>query len=251
MRAFVIFSGFVAGVFLFAGISGCTTQPASDAGFIAGSHFTNTPRRAQFLQRAWISPRLENIPFQQQYDAIYIARVNTSYLQKQSWWQSQNGRGALHQLETDTEALATHLRRQLSSEIVHYPGNHYRIAAVPGPRTLVIELAIVELVPSKAFWNTGAAAAGFVVPGAAALSTLGAGSIAIEGRLRDGGTGEVIAMFADRRQDQVAPINLRGMTWYGGSKKNIDAWAREGAEFLNLPPGQIIHRKSRLTLKPW
>ncbi len=248
MKNHPILLGFATGALL---LAGCATKPAPNTGFVAGSQLSGNPKHAKFLQRTWVSPKCAHASFQQHFDAIYVASVNTSYLEQQSWWKNQNSREAMHLLQADTEKLAVHMRRQFTQELVNYPGNHYRIATAPGPRTLVVELAIVELVPSKAFWNTGATAAGFVVPGASMLGALGSGSIAMEGRLKDGATGEVIAMFADRRQDQVAPINLRSMTWYGGAERNIDIWAQEGAEFLNLPQGSVVHRKSRLTLKPW
>ena len=64
---------------------GCATKPAPDAGFIADSQFTHKPRYARFLQRVWISPKMEKTPLWQQFDAIYIAKVNTSNLAKQTW----------------------------------------------------------------------------------------------------------------------------------------------------------------------
>jgi hypothetical protein len=88
---------------------------------------------------------------------------------------------------------------------------------------LVLELALVELVPSKAFWNVGAGAAGFIVPGASLLSLAGAGSIAIEVRARDGANQQVIEMlekieaeggdaqkFVDRAKDKKDNSRLMG-----------------------------------------
>jgi hypothetical protein len=116
---------------------------------------------------------------------------------------------------------------------------------------LVVELALVELVPSKAFWNAAASAAGFAIPGAGYLSMAGRGSIAIEGRAKDGGNNATIATFKDRRTDKVAPVNLGQYTWYHGAETNIKDWATEFAELLNTQPDRVIKRSSRVTLKPW
>jgi hypothetical protein len=116
---------------------------------------------------------------------------------------------------------------------------------------LVVELALVELVPSNAYWNAGATAAGFVIPGAGLLSAAGAGSIAIEGRLRDGGTSKIIATFKDRRKDKVAPVNIGSYTWYHGAEGNITDWAAEFAELINTPPNHVVKRPSPVTLMPW
>ncbi len=105
--------------------------------------------------------------------------------------------------------------------------------------------------PSNAYWNAGATAAGFVIPGAGFLSMAGAGSIAIEGRARDGASNKMIATFKDRRNDKAAPINIGSYTWYHGAETNIADWAAEFAELLNTPPGHVVKRASPVTLKPW
>jgi len=90
-----------------------------------------------------------------------------------------------------------------------------------------------------------------VVRGAGLLSGAGAGSMAIEGRLRDGGSNRIIATFKDRRKDKIAPVNLGSYTWYHGAEGNITDWAAEFAELINTPPGHTVQRPSPVTLMPW
>ena len=90
-----------------------------------------------------------------------------------------------------------------------------------------------------------------MIPGAGLLSAAGAGSIAIEGRLRDGGTNKMIATFKDRRKDKVAPVNIGSYTWYHGAEGNITDWAAEFAELINTPPDHVVKRPSPVTLLPW
>ena len=116
---------------------------------------------------------------------------------------------------------------------------------------MIIELAITELVPAKAWFNTAATAAGFVIPGAGLLSFAGKGSVAIEGRVRDGKTGEVLATFADREKDKSAPINLASMSWYQSGKQNVDDWADQIAELLHTPRSHDVTDSSPFTLLPW
>lgn len=237
-------------VFLLAALSSCSgfdTAPAAPSGYNPSTAPMTT--RAAFLRQSWVAETYRGRPVKDQFKSVYIAPVNTNYMAQQTWWQQQGERKNL--LESDTRRLAQRMRAEFHHALASYPGDHIPPAAGPGPGVLVIELALVELVPSKAYWNAGATAAGFVVPGAGLLSAAGRGSIAIEGRLRNGGTGEVIATFADRRADKVAPINLGSYTWYHGAEGNITDWASEFAELLNTNPGHVVKRPKSVTLKPW
>jgi hypothetical protein len=206
--------------------------------------------RAGFLQEAWISPAYKGTPVSSKFSSVYFAPVNTQYITKQGWWQTQT---PLKQssLAADTQKIATQLRDEFIKAASSHPSRKLKVAQAPGPDTLVIELALVELVPSKAFWNAAASAAGFAVPGAGFLSVAGRGSIAIEGRARDGGNNGVIAIFKDRRTDKVAPVNLGQYTWYHGAERNISDWASEFAEFINTAPDHVVQRSRRVSLKPW
>ena len=205
--------------------------------------------RGAFLEKTWASAEFQKTDVQQKYNSVHIARVDTSRLAQQDWWRSQNSRTQSGVLQRDARKLGKQLESSLAREILAYPGNRLSIASRPGPKTLTLEMAITELVPSKAYWNAGASAAGFVVPGAGLLSAAGSGSIAVSGRLRDS-TGTV-ATFSDRRSDPLSPINMRSYKWYGGSEENIEIWAKQGAEFLHAAPGSNIKRASAVTLNPF
>ena len=197
-----------------------------------------------------MSKEYRSKPVKDYFTSVYIAPVNTRYMEGQTWWQQQTG-ARKAELAGDTRQFAQRMRNQFQQAIANYPGGRIQLASGPGPGVLVLELALVELVPSNAYWNAGATAAGFVVPGAGLLSAAGAGSIAIEGRARDGATNKVIATFKDRRKDKVAPVNIGSYTWYHGAEGNIADWAAEFAELLNTPPGHVVKRPSPVTLMPW
>jgi len=211
---------------------------------------SKSAERAGFLQEAWISPAYKGTPVSSKFSSVYFAPVNTQYIARQGWWKTQT---PLKQgsLAADTQKIAAQLRHEFIKAASTHPSRKLKLALAPGPDTLVVELALVELVPSKAFWNAAASAAGFAVPGAGFLSVAGRGSIAIEGRARDGDDNNVIATFKDRRTDKVAPVNLGQYTWYHGAERNISDWAAEFAEFINTSPDHAVRRSSRLSLKPW
>ena len=205
--------------------------------------------RGAFLDKTSATPEFQKTDVQQKYSSVYIAPVDTSRLAKQDWWQNQNARMKSDVLAKDARNLGKKLEDSLKREILAYPGNRLSIASRPGPKTLTIETAITELVPSKAYWNAGATAAGFVIPGAGLLSAAGSGSIAVGGRVKD--SSGTLATLSDRRSDPLSPINTRSYQWYGGAEKNIEIWAKKGAEFLHSPPGSIIKRTSPVTFDPF
>lgn len=210
---------------------------------------SNGSGRGAFMEKTSATPEFQKTDVQQKYNSVYIAPVDTSRLAKQDWWQNQNSRMKSDVLAKDARKLGKQLESSLKREILAYPGNRLAIASRPGPKTLTIETAITELVPSKAYWNAGATAAGFVIPGAGLLSAAGSGSIAIAGRLRD--NSGTVATFSDRRGDLIAPVNLRSYQWYAGAEENIEIWAKKGSEFLHAPPGSTIKRTSSVTLDPF
>ena len=235
-------------VLTFTGCQAFNAAPAADSGFNRSTAPVST--RAEFVQQAWVDSAYRGKPVKDHFSSVYVAPVNTSYMGKQSWWQQQTG-ARKAELASDTKKLAAQIQSQFKQAIANYPGDNISLASGPGPGVLVVELALVELVPSNAYWNAGATAAGFVVPGAGLLSAAGAGSIAIEGRLRDGATSKTFATFKDRRKDKVAPINVGSYTWYHGAEGNIGDWAAEFAELINTPPDHVVKRPSAVTLKPW
>jgi len=223
--------------------------PAADSGFNPRTTATANSRAA-FLQQVWIADSYRGKPVSEQFSSVYIAPVSTRFMAEQSWWQQQTPMRQ-ESLSEDTRAIATRMRQQFMAAIINNRAHKISLARAPGPGVLVIELALVELVPSKAYWNAAATAAGFAVPGAGFLSIAGRGSIAIEGRARDGATNSIIATFKDRRADKTAPVDLGKYTWYHGAEANITDWAAEFAEFLNTPPSHVVKRAKSITLKPW
>ena len=218
-------------------------KPAPNSGYNRSTASTTT--RAAFLQQTWVDAKYRGKAINEQFSSVYIAPVNTSYMEKQTWWQQQGERKG--QIAKDSAEFAVKMRTQFNQAIVNYPGKHMALANGPGPGVLVIELALVELVPSKAYWNAGAT----VIPGAGLLLVAGVGSIAMEGRARDGKNNQIIATFKDRRNDKAAPVNIGSYTWYHGAETNVADWAAEFAELLNTPPGHVVKRASAVTLKPW
>lgn len=233
-------------------LSSCTwfkAKPAEDSGYLGGASTLMTEQRDRFpFNRVWVSPQAK--ARKAQWKNIIIAPVNTQYLAKMDWWQAQSIKNQ-QDLARDTKELAQYTRTTMQKSFAEDPNHRLAVVTSPKPNTAVLELAITELIPSKAWFNAAGTAAGFIIPGGGLITTFGKGSIAIEGRLRDPQTNKVLMMFADREEDKSAALNLAQLQFYAGAKEAIDDWAKQLVELVNTPPQEKVADSSPFKLVDW
>jgi hypothetical protein len=63
----------------------------------------------------------------------------------------------------------------------------------------------------------------------------GKGVVAMEARGRDGKSGEVCFMFADREHPPAAIVDIKSLFWWEPAKPICDGWARQFVELSNDP----------------
>jgi hypothetical protein len=207
----------------------------------------NNISRAQFLDEVWVSADVKGKAVSEVFSSVYFTPVATGRLKSQGWWASQTPIKQ-QQLETDARKLARHMNQSLENAARNDTQRRLTVAGQPGPGTLIVDMAITELVPAKAYWNAAATTAGFIVPGAGLLGAAGSGSIGIEGRLRDGNTGAIIATFRHHMSDKIAVINIDSYTWYSGSEANLNEIAVKTARVLNSSADTVVNRASPIKL---
>jgi hypothetical protein len=229
---------------------GCSTlksDPAENSSFLEDSHKMTEQRERLPFHKAWVKSNINR----KQYSEIMIAPVNTDYLIKNNGWSAMNLKE--DRLTTDARAIAAYTVKTYKEALLSDANTKLNLVSHPSSHTLELELAIVELVPSKA----AAGAVGLItmpigmIAGTVATKVLGKGAIAIEGRLVDAKTREVIAMFADREKTKTAPIDLAAATWYRGIEVIIQDWADQTVEIINTPRTHKVEDTSFFTLMPW
>ena len=228
--------------------AGCIrkAKPANPAGFIPPENLEK-PSDLPF-HKAWRS-----LPNWDRYSQIYIAPFNTDYLREMTWWEKLE-RG--EKVKEDAVELAEYGRKEFEEAFRNDPKHRFEVVQTPGPRTLVLELALTEVVPNKVVLDALGYAAGPVAgpAGSAAATTQTAttqSTVSFEARMRDGGTREVVAMFADREQEKYFPVNLKDLTWYGHAKGILKEWANQFVRVANQQPGEIITDSPLFDLRPW
>lgn len=251
VRRIVVSCGFILLGATFLGIPlGCKTAPAPDSGFLENPEkMTSQTERFPF-DRVWVKPGVQK----EDYDYIVIAPVNTQYLLDNTGWKAANPGNI--SLEKSASELAQYTEEEFREAFQNDTRPGVVLASNRGPRTLVLELAIVELVPSKATLGALRLAAPVFGPagiavGAGSAAAAGRPSVAIEGRLKNGVTGETLFMFADRQEAQMRIIDLKAVTWWGHAKDIIKYWADECVQLAKTPKDYQVKDRGMFTLKPW
>ncbi|MBX7210782.1 MAG: DUF3313 domain-containing protein [Verrucomicrobiaceae bacterium] len=182
---------------------------------------------------------------------IYIAPVTLRYLRpvKQKLVKKEIQKGLVKRNET---GVARQLRAKFANAFIHSPSPRYRLAMKPGPNSVTLELAIVELNPTSAKGNAVKTAAKFIVGPLAGLGGIFTkGNIAIEGKVRNSATGELIFQFADNEADKMTFYSARDFKAYGHATVAMDEWAAQFEEFTRTMPDHRVHESKFFTLSPW
>lgn len=212
--------------------------PAPDSGFLEHPELLQPDNSSEPFNAFWKKPGVELSNF----DYVLIIQVDTTHLEKMDWWQSAS-LAESSTLSPDREArnLATILHEQVRERL-----RSKTVAPLLGDkpvgRSAQLELAIVEVVPTKVWLN----AIGYVVSGA-----LDHGSTAIEGRIRDLQTGEIIAAWKDRQYGQAALVSVADLSWYTHAERAMDYWGETVGDIFHTPPNQPHKERSPVTLRAW
>jgi hypothetical protein len=228
-------------------------SPAPDSGFLENADkMAPHPERAPF-DRTWWAPDFS----WGHYTKMYVSAVDTHHLLSMSIWEQINIRSI--DVKQDISDIALEFHQDVEKAFQNDPAHHFEILQDPkfiDDKTIVIQLALVELVPNKAALGVlGTAAWAAPLAIGVPVGTLAAfadqGSISFEGRARDGGTGEVVAMCADREIGPMRVVDFRSMTWYGSAHEIIGQWADQLVELANTPRDVQVKHSAYFTLMPW
>jgi len=232
---------------------GCRAKEAQTSEFISNPNLMTQNKTIPF-QRAYWNHDYDPKAFNE----IMIAPVNTQYVMAQNFWEKANIAGLdPEQVKKDIQALADYTQQSFSHAFANDPNHRFTVVQTAGPKTLILELALTQVVPSKAALN----AIGYItwVPSVVMASgstvtesqDVGKGVVAIEGRIRNGGNGEIIGMFQDRQNPPLAIVDLKALNWWAPAKKIVDNWASKLVAVANRPPGAIVERAPAFQLLVW
>jgi hypothetical protein len=180
------------------------------------------------------------------YSSIYVAPVTTSYLRSARKTMSAKALGAEAGARPVSEIAG--FMRHTFEDAFRYSTNHrVRLTHDPLAGGVTLKLALIELNPTDSTGNVVKSA----IPGGALLAGSTAGNIAIEGRLTDNLTGEVLFEFADNEKDKMSLVSLRDFSPYEHAKVAIREWARQLDELARTPGTHKVEDSASFTLNPF
>lgn len=218
----------VIGIIVVTGISGCRSSQPDETVVIPPEYakVMKTYSENDTPHRAWGDPAQIR-----KYDKI-IVEVEISPTQlEQSWWAKQNIRRLVASTESDMKYVADYAQKSFAEAFAK--SRDFKLVKKPGPGTLVLEFAIVQVVPNKPVLGAVSNLSGLTPIGLillpVKLGTKGVaentgGAVAMESILRDSETGKILAVFADREKGRVALFNAREFLVYSGVRAIIDQW---------------------------
>ena len=195
------------------------------------------PARTPF-DRVWRNPSHAAWARVQGFDRVVIKPVNTHYLAMTPNQRAEVGK------------MAAYMRAQFQKEFAQ--GGSHRVMLKSGPKTLVYELALVQLKPTNVAGNVLFNGAGVALPGLSVVgSQLTHGTIAFEAKLRNGETGELLAEYADRQNDKLSPLSFRDFSNNAHNRRTVQDWAKQMQQLASTPSYQKVAAANRLTLNPF
>lgn len=150
--------------------------------------------------------------------------------------------------------LAAYTRQEFGRAFRESPRPRQEVVDAPRPDSLIVELALVELDPNPITGGVTRRVINLLaVPGAE--SVVGdplKGRIALEGRLYDPVSRQVLLEFSDAEQNRSALIlSLHDFNHYSHARKVVREWARQFEAVVREAPGAEVKDSSAFMLSIW
>jgi hypothetical protein len=204
-------------------VSAQPPPPETPATAFLPDAFRMTANPAYPFARSWVDPSVDFT----RYRAIVIAPVSLAYLRPvpASVAASVDAHGR------QEAAVQAAIRVPDAFEKAVDSASALKVTGNTGAGTVVVSMAIVQLVPNSTARDTGQPGAELLT--ATATTHTGRpiavvpGEIAMEAILRDGGSAKVIAMFAGTQHAEVSPTATVPPSDYGFADRAIDEWTKK------------------------
>ncbi|MDD5349160.1 MAG: DUF3313 family protein [Chthoniobacteraceae bacterium] len=172
------------------------------------------------------------------FDRIVIMPVDITHVQ------------ASPKQRADMVKMAAYMQEQFQKEFAKE--SPYRVVTHRGPKTLELQLALVEIKPTNVPGNVVSTGAGVVVPGANWVGEqFTHGTIAFEAKLRNARTGELLAEYADRENDKLTIFSFRDYDPHAHNRRAVQDWAIQMKKLATTPTHEKVPGAMRFSLNPF
>lgn len=224
--------------------------PAPDSGFIEVKDKLGEWKDRAPVQKIWFKDRDAFYRDRDKYKKIHFRPVTTHFLIEGGWWHDLNTADK-EDYRKDVDEMAIYIKQAFEDAFKKDPKKRLAVVEVPDAETIVYAMALTELIATKAHINAAGTALGFLVPGGGLVKTTAKGSIAIEAKIYDGGTNELLVAWADREQDRGSLFSFSDLSWYSHARATVDNWAKQLVEGYNTPIDHKVEDRTIFTLNPF
>ena len=124
---------------------GCRARPAPDSRFLRDPQLMKADTNVPF-NRLYVNPKFKDTHFTE----VYVAPVNTDYVMAENVWEKATLANVnKDDVEKNVDLLANYMRNAFIQAFQDDPKKRFKVVDKSGPDTLILEMAIVQLVPSK------------------------------------------------------------------------------------------------------
>ncbi len=225
-------------------------RPAELSAFFEQPDQALDTRKMLPFQKTWITKDEALEPATKKTN-LFVAPVSLEHLRpvKKTLVRYEIEWGSIERREAE---MADRLRNEFAKAFLRAPQPRYRIVQKPGPDTVTLEMAIVELNPTSPKGKAVKTAMKFVVGPVASLGGyFTKGNMAIEGKVRDSGSGRLLFQFADNEADKMTFYSLRDFKPYGHAVNAIKMWAGQFELMTRTAPEKVLPDSSSITLWPY
>jgi hypothetical protein len=233
-------------VFVVFGCIGAKAKPAATPSFVSNSEPTPVLQSRSPFHFNW-GKRVADA--RSAFDSVYFAPVNISRVNQVET--EEFGFKISSANESDIAQIADFIHSEFQNALAQRRDPGLQVVSEPRERTLVIELALVELQPTAAYVNIAGTVGGMFLDGVGMSGWLvQKGTVAIELRALSS-AGELLGEAADRERDPLTLFNLKNYTEYGHTRRTISEWAAQFAELLCSPVEHVVEDTPAIRWLPW
>ena len=228
---------------------GAIRPPPANSTLFHSTELKPVPQRIDF-DGVWYANRMDFAMRKGGYTKILIKPVNI-YPAMETFQKQETDDTVIENRWEEYNEVARYAEMQFKSAITKYPNHPLKVVDQPGPNTLILELALIELKPIDPLYNAAASVGGFFVTGGGLIKVLNTSGATIEGQLWDATKSEELVEFRDRKTQKVSPLSIHDFQQYGHVREAIDDWAETGAELLATPEDTRVMGRFFVRLNPF
>ena len=219
------------------GLMGCKANPAKPTQFFGSTSGMQPVKEIEAFHQVWEKRGVD----WNKYKTIYVAPVNTEYLREKQDWQKMS---FSEYNPKQVEEMALFIHQAFKTALSENKGkNPMPLVATPDKQTIILDMALTELVPTMTWLNAVSMSVIMYAPDR--------GCIAIECLLRDGETGEVLGKIADRECGKDSILNFKDFSLNAHGRAIVKEWADQAVAVINADDGSVVKDSAGFELKPW